>query len=794
MTPPKRHAASCLLLALLLLLPWWAHAQTGAIAGKVVSADGKPAELVNVGLKGTASGTVTDGYGNFSLANLKPGRYTVQASFIGFAPLEQPVEVLAGETVSIRLALQETARQLDEIVVKGYVNYKNDVSNLATRTATPLLEVPQSIQVVPQQVLKDQQVFTLNEAVKNFAGIAQFSVYQDYTMRGFRVNDGNFAYNGVRGALYQFDLPGQFYNVEKIEAIKGPASSLFSNATPGGIINVVTKQPQLTPKYELRATYGTYNQFRLAGDATGPLSRDKKLLYRLVAGYENAGAVSEVQQINHLFLAPSLRYQFSDRTTASLELNLYHDRRTVGYERGILATQNADGSYQPDALPIRWTRHNRDDYSKTRGVSSQLRLSHRVGNAVALHALLRSVHSYQEQQDMTSNFNSLVVTGLDTLKNRYYQYFKQRPLYLYQGNLFADFGFKTGFVKHTVVVGADAGYSGRTYYYASWNAPDLYLYAPDYGEDYPVDRSEDNKNFGGETRESTRLLGAYVQDQLALGTKVKALLGLRYDTYQYQSAYRDDGTPGETSRDQSDAHVWLPRLGLVYQPLKEVALYGSYSEGFQPQYSNLPNAGGPFDPERGRQLEVGIKGELLQRKLVPTLALYHLRKRNILIPDPSDPEGNRQTDGGEALSKGVEMSVQGNLTDYLSVIANYTYNETRNERGGEFGAPENNWYPMAPNHLASAWVKYTFAAPVLEGLEAGAGFQHVGKRNTFTPGFVLPGYTTFDAALHYAFKGASLSLNVNNLTNLRHYTGGYGRGIFWAGMPRSFRLSLGYQF
>jgi iron complex outermembrane receptor protein len=290
MMPPKSYALPFLLLTHLLLFTHWAGAQTGAIRGKVVSADGKPAELVNVGLKGTATGTVTDSYGNFSLANLSPGSYTVQASFIGFAPQEQPVEVLPGETVTLQLTLQETARQLDEIVVKGYVNYKNDVSNLATRTATPLLEVPQSIQVVPQQVLKDQQVFTLNEGVKNFAGIAQFSVYQDYTMRGFRANDGNFAYNGVRGALYQFDLPGQLYNVEKIEAIKGPASSLFSNATPGGIINVVTKQPQLAPKYELQATYGTYGQFRLSGDATGPLSRNKKLLYRLVAGYENAGS------------------------------------------------------------------------------------------------------------------------------------------------------------------------------------------------------------------------------------------------------------------------------------------------------------------------------------------------------------------------------------------------------------------------------------------------------------------------------------------------------------------------
>ena len=101
---------------------------------------------------------------------------------------------------------------------------------------------------------------------------------------------------------------------------------------------------------------------------------------------------------------------------------------------------------------------------------------------------------------------------------------------------------------------------------------------------------------------------------------------------------------------------------------------------------------------------------------------------------------------------------------------------------------------MAPNHSASAWLKYTFPIPVLEGLGLAAGFQHVGKRNTFTPDFVLPGFTTFDAGVHYGFKGATIALNVNNLTNLRHYTGGYGRGIFWAGMPRSFRLSVGYSF
>ncbi|WP_207531842.1 TonB-dependent receptor [Desertivirga arenae] len=766
------------------------QAQTGDLSGKVFTADKKPAGNISLTIKNLKS-TITNETGEFWIKGLKPGTYTISAKTIG-GTAQGSVTIEAGKASKIELTLDQNSTELTEVTVKSYVSYRNESTNLATRTSTPLIEIPQSVQVITQQVIKDQQAFTINEVIRNVAGMNNFSTYQDYTMRGFRSNDGNFAYNGVRGALYQFDIPGQLYNVERIEAIKGPASSLFSTASPGGVVNIVTKQPLFTKKYEVQATYGTYNQYRLMADATGPLS--SKLAYRFIVGYENADALSKNQEISHLFIAPSLRYNFSERTNATLELNIYNDQRTIGYERGILALQRADGTYNLEALPIRWSRNNPNDNSHTKGISSQLRFSHKLNDQISFHFLGRAVNTTQEEEDYTSNFNSLVKEGENILKNRYWQFFKQDPLYAYQANAYAEVKLATGGIHHTIVGGLDLGSSGRTYYYGAWGGPDLNIYSPNFSNDFPVDKSADNLNFGGETKEKTVLAGGYIQDQIDFGSRLKALIGLRLDTYDYTTSSTDDTAPGAITRDSSKADAFLPRLGLVYLPHPNVSIYGSYSEGFKPQYSNFSTAGGPFDPEKGVQYEVGVKAELLHGKLVPTLALYDLKKSNILIPDATDETGLRQTSAGEARSKGIEITVQGNVSEQLSVVTNYTYNETKNTNGGEFGGLQGEWYANAPQHTGNLWAKYSFINGAIKGLSINGGLQHVGERNTFTAGFKLPSYTIADAGLNYRVAGASFALNVYNLTDKRHYTGGYGRGIFWAGMPRSFRLTVGYRF
>ena len=408
--------------------------------------------------------------------------------------------------------------------------------------------------------------------------------------------------------------------------------------------------------------------------------------------------------------------------------------------------------------------------------------------------LARSINSSQEQQDHTSGFNQLTLASDNILKNRSLQYFNQKPIYAYQTNVFAEFKGNTGTLKHTIVGGIDVGNNGRTYYFGSWKSPDLNIYAPDYSRDYPGNKTAANLNFGGTTVDDTFTAGAYVQDQIDIGTKLKALVGLKFDSYKYTTKYTDDTAPETTSLDTSKANIVLPRLGLVYLPVPELSLYASYSQGFQPQYSNLRAAGGPFDPEKGTQYEVGAKAELLSGKLITTLAVYDLKKTNIVIPDPTDVNGVRQLPNGAARSRGIEFTAQGNISEQLSIITNYAYNKTKRLKGTDLGVEEGGVFPMAPQHTANAWLKYQFTNGGLKGFGVNGGIQHVGKRNTFTTDFVLPAYTTVDAGLSYRRSGFNIGLNINNITDVRHYTGGYGRGIFWAGMPRSFRTTLSYTF
>jgi iron complex outermembrane receptor protein len=230
----------------------------------------------------------------------------------------------------------------------------------------------------------------------------------------------------------------------------------------------------------------------------------------------------------------------------------------------------------------------------------------------------------------------------------------------------------------------------------------------------------------------------------------------------------------------------------VYQPIPTVSLYSSYSQSFEPQYSNLTNQGGPFDPERGKQVEMGVKGEFFQKRLSATAAFYQIRKVNILTADPNDPE--RQIQGNEATSRGVELNVTGTVFRDLKLLANYAYNETRITRSPQEDPNLIPWFENAPNTVANIWAVYEIGLPTQTGLSIGGGLYHVGKRYTFRPGFVVPAYTTLDAMISYQYKKYSLALNLYNLTNERYFSGAFHQDALWVGAPRSFRLNVGVSF
>jgi iron complex outermembrane receptor protein len=785
---------------LFLLLACWllagfamAQTSTGTVRGHIQAASGESLLGISVGLEGTSLGTPTDQQGNFTIKKVPAGTYTLVATGLGYKASKQAVTVAAGRATILSLQLTENQQELTEVTVTAPSTnprrYAEPVSEIGTRTNARLLDVPQAIQAVPQQVLRDQQAQTLTEALQNVAGVTTYSGYMDYVLRGFRtnfINGANFTTNGVRGVFYDFSQVPPLYNVERIEVVKGPASVLFSAAAPGGVINTVTKQPLAQPAYAASLTYGSFGQRRATADATGPLGARGRLRYRAIVGYEKANSFRDYQHSENVYLAPSLSY-VGERAQVTAEVNYQAENATVGYDRGLVATTRPDGSYNFDAVPLSWSRNDPGDHTTRRSLSAQLDYRQQLGATTSLRSLLR----YSQYHFRNFQYDSYGPPVNDSITDRLYEVYPI-DFYSLNSNTFLTTERQTGAIKHTLVVGFDVGVYRNPYSYNIYAAPSISLYNPDRSFDNPATFP---LTYQINVRDRNVVLGTYVQDQLALGEHWKALLALRYDNYRYVVNF-DQLVPPATEQRITQNAALLPRVGLVYQPTATTSLYTSFTESFNPNADNytLGIQGGPFKPEKGVQYEVGAKQEWAGGRVVSTLTAYQITKTNVLVPDPTDPLGLRQNSRGEARSRGVELTLQGQLTADLSAVANYAYNQaiiTQDNNPDNVG----NGLPNAARHVGNAWLKYTASRGPLRGLGLGGGGNFSSRKVIEGPQDLrLPGYVSYEAAVSYTYGGATLALNAYNLANTRNFSGGYSQGVLYVQPPRSFRLQLSYRF
>ena len=789
----------------ILFLVWslLAISQSASIKGRIVTSDGFPAAAVNIELKNSGYKTVSDKNGAFSITTIVPAKYNLFIYFSGLESKQITVDLTnTQELILDEIILKENKNELNEVIIKAQRNYRREISQNVNRLEIKNLENPQSIQIIGQELIKDRQIQTVAEAIKSMVGVNAFSSsqYSDYTLRGFRSNAGNFAYNGIRGDLYSFDQATLTYNLESIEAIKGPASVLFSAGNPGGIINHITKKAKATPRYEVEYTLGSFDQNRFMADATGPLSKDKKAIYRFIAGYENTGQLDRNQRIKTIFLAPQFQYNFSENTMFNYELNFNSDRRRMGYERGVPALFNPDTkTWDLEKYPIDFSMIDPNGYSKTISWSHQLMFSHRFNEKLKFTTLFRSNNTNQEQADLSPrNFSTGAVNDVIPLVNNYGKATPQG----YQSSSFVNFKHEIAKMQHEMVAGFDYSSSYNNYVYGSLETRNFDLNNPefgwgvyDYGQAlaiYKANPTVDGAPYAA--NESTRLTAFYFQDQITITQKLKLLLGGRYESHRFEQNFKDVTNNATTSTDNLEAEEFIPRAGIVFLPNEATSVYFSYSRGFQPQTSSSLEGGGPFDPERSVQYEVGSKKEWFNNKLLTTVSLYYIEKYNVLANDPNDPNGVKLITIDNVKSKGIEISAQGKITDELNVMVNYAYNEATTPDNGRFGLTLPGWFPNAPNTNANAWLKYTFNTTKLKNLGIGAGLNYLGKRSTFIEGFEVPEYTTVDAALSYKIKNINLSANIYNITNTRYWSGVYGPANLWPGRPTSFRITLNYVF
>jgi iron complex outermembrane recepter protein len=658
-----------------------------------------------------------------------------------------------------------------EIVVTGEQEEGYRVPNATTATKTDALirDVPQSIQVVPREVLEDQQVTQITDALRNVSGIS--SRFSSLTpsgdtpnIRGFS-SFGYFFTNGIRNLGGGGAFQNETANIERIEVLKGPASVLYGQGEPGGLVNLVTKLPTSEPFFELEGTIGNFNFYRSRIDISGPLNDDKTIGYRLNAQYQNSGTFVDFVDVERFFVAPVLRFELGQDTSLILETSYLRDSRLI--YPGLPAV----GTVLPNPLgEVPRSRYlGEPDFGNVtyENINAGYRLEHQFSENLSIR------NSFQVQIANVIN-RDLLGLGRLLADNRTVN----RDASTTSGgtqtySLVTDVLGKvqTGFVNHDLLFGVELRRQNESFELSYGGGP-IDLFNPVYGSlDFGLEK-------GYDATQVRNYLGVYGQDLISFSDNFKLLLGGRFDLVNQKYEGKLDG---ESTLSQEDSQ-FSPRVGIVYQPVPPVSLYASWSRSFFPQgdFGDRNTDGSPFKPTTGEQFEVGVKTEFLDGKLAATLAAYQITKQNILTDDPNRPNFRIQI--GEQQSQGIEFDIAGEVLPGLKLIASYAYTdaEITQDNSGFVGNQPNN----VPRHSGSIWTTYQIQTGQLEGLGFGLGVFVVGDRKgDLANTFELPGYTRTDASIFYRRDRWQAAVNVKNLFGVDYFENAISRNSVSPGAP-----------
>ncbi|MGF1540839.1 MAG: TonB-dependent siderophore receptor [Pleurocapsa sp.] len=652
----------------------------------------------------------------------------------------------------------------------------------ATRTDTPLRDVPQSIQVVPQKVIEDQGITRIGDALRNVSGVTPQRDYANisdrFNIRGFDAS--RTLRNGFRtGNDFGTTVIVPPNVVERIEVLKGPASVLYGQVQPGGVVNYVTKKPLDEQFYNLEFSAGSFGLVEPSLDFSGPLTTNKKLTYRFNLSYQNGGNFRDFVDSEILAIAPVISYKFSDDTSLSFEYEYLESNIT------------ADDGLPIDPVIFEIPRErflgDPDDFIDTKTHNFYLTLDHRFNDNINL----RSGFAAQVSDD-SSNF--LRLFGFDPESGQFSRFFRESEAsgsnYAWQTDLISK--FKTGSVEHQLLAGFELARSIS----GTDNSADFFdeeadislpinVFNPDYDLLIPAIR---NSFFESEDKVST--LGFYLQDQVTLLSNLKLLVGGRYDFAKNESEFFEE-FDGETfsNSNEFDTEAFSPRVGLVYQPIEPISLYASYSRSFVPNTATTSD-GEIIEPERGTQYEIGVKGEF--GDFSTTIAAYEITKTNITRTDPLDPDFSIPI--GEVKSRGIEFDVAGELVSGWNIIASLFFNDAFISVGDEFN-PEDDTLINAPGSGASLWTSYEIQKGNLQGLGFGAGLFYVGDVEAEIPNdFVIPSYVRADASLFYDRDNWRVQLNFKNLFNKEYIESSQNTRLIYPGAPFTVLGTVSVEF
>jgi len=795
---------------------------TGQVNGRITGTDNKPLEYISVALQGTPWGILSNSKGDYQIGNIQPGNYTLVVSGVGFQKAVRNFVITAGQALQINITLTEDQQQLQSVEVTGRKErtYKTKSTFIGNKTQTDILDLPQSVSYASKELMADQGVVRTGDVVKNFSGVTQFTFYDDLTIRGFRVNgqSNTQLLNGLRTSTGFWKQPLTNY-LERVEVLKGPASALYGNASPGGVVNRVTKKPLDENRKSVSVSMGSFNTFRGLADFTGPATNDSTLLYRLNLGYEDANSFRDLQFDKNVVIAPSLSFIPDSKTRINFDMVYNSSRSRLDRGQSVIGT---DLNSTPISLALSTPndRLNENTYTISLSISRQLTDKLNFSAAYLKTGYSEDLYEHRSANAYAVDGNGKTISNMVAMQI----FTRQRKRYIDNFSGFLNYNGNTGRVAHKLVAGYDygsektpvgasqltaSGYrnAANTGFIATYNAASKTNYLLDKnGNPVPNVPSFDLNNIRAsqQLQDDSKafyavaaiapayyyLNAGYVQDQLRW-KKLQVLLGVRYEYYTDFSNY------AATNQVKTHSHAWLPRLGVVYSIVNNLNIYGTYVTGYNPQSAATlanPNAGGPFEPLKSNMAEFGLKGNFLSDRLDITTSVYRIEQKNVLYNAgvANQPDLLRQV--GAVLSKGIEFDVTGRITPYWSVIASYAFNRSyisSSPVATEVGVQN----PNAPRNLANIWTRYNLSQGALKGLGVGLGSNYVDKRNlSINLTQSIPAYTLVIAALYYTVGKMQLQFNANNITGKKYWVGGYDYIRLFPGAPSNYLTTLTYTF
>lgn len=798
----------------------WAQ-EKGTIKGQITLNDKQSPENISVILKGTGLGTITDSKGNYKLKNIKTGNYTLKISAIGYITKELKISLTKGQELTQDATIIANSEELSEVLINGGKknHFAKKENQQVSRLALKNLENPQVYTTISSELLKEQVVTNIDDALKNAPGIQPLWTSTGrgsdgagyFSLRGFAVQPR--ALNGLPGISNGSLDPA---NIDKIEVIKGPSGTLFGSTivSYGGLINITTKTPYERFGGEINYTTGSYGLNRVTADINTPLNEDKTVNFRINTAYHSENSFQDAGFRKALFVAPSLSYKASDRLSFLINTEFLSNEAT-----------NATMLFLIRSTPLRVNNIDELGYDNKRSYTSnnlsiktpsfnlQGQMFYKINDSWTSQTAIsktsaKSEGYYSYLFEGTASFPA-ITEGV--VFARYINYQNSTTLATdIQQNFIGD--FKIGNMRNRIVAGLDyfnrqiidngTGYivNGRIYIgnddlqtvnenvFGITN-PAQYITTGDNGK---LSKNATDALLAGATVNNSKtkqeVYSAYVSNVINFLPSLSAMASLRVDRFMNAQ----NGTYNQTALS--------PKFGVVFQPiLDKVSLFANYMNGFTnvapaEDINGTTRTPRVFNPEHADQLEFGTKLNLFGDKLYGTFNYYKIKVTDRVYNIRNSATDITYFQNGAQKNEGFEAEIIANPISGFNIVAGYSYVDANVTKGD---ATTVGYRPTSAGayNTANLWASYRFQENTLKGFGIGFGGNYSGE-NKITHGavtgtFTIPEYTVLNSSIFYGNDKFNLTLKIDNIANVDTYDG-------WSTIhPRNMRsasASFSYKF